>query len=169
VDNQNSKYREIVSLVIQKFAKGIPRQDKDDLWQEAELALFSAKKELEKHPAPERLAYKIIRSCVVNVLRKNPPRAEDISDPNVIRKVDKQTIVYPTTDIKLDAEKAVHLVNQLPATEKFVLIMTFGLEDNPKFTERELATLMKKPEVWVYRTKKKALIKLRAMIERKQL
>lgn len=153
--------------MVQKYARWLPRQDKDDLWQEAELALFSAKEKLEKHPTPERLAYKIIRSCVVNVLRKIPPRSEDISDPNVIKKADKHNIVYPAIDVKLDAEKAVHLVNQLPATEKFVLMMTFGLEDNPKFSEKELAELMKKPEVWVSRTKKKALLKLKAIMERK--
>ncbi len=164
-----NQYREIISLVIHKFGGRLPRQDKDDLWQEAELALFSAKTDLEKHPAPERLAYKIVRSCVVDSIRKTPPRTEDITEPSVVRKVDKQTVVYPTVDVKIDAEKAVHLVNQLPRIEKYVLIMTFGLEDNPQFTERELAELMKRPEVWVARVKKRALLKLNTIMNRRKI
>ena len=164
--NHSGKYGEVISLVIHKLGNRLPKQDKADLWQEAELALFLANSDLENHEAPERLAYKIVKSRIIDFLRKTPPKSEDISDPSVIRKYDKQSVQYPNIETKLDAEKAVHLVNRLPNPYRFVLIMTFGLEDNPQFTEQELAALMKKTRQWVSNTKKLALVKLKILMER---
>lgn len=162
---RENQYTEVISLVIQKYAGRLPWQDKNDLRQEAELALYEAK-EVYVCGIPDRLAYKIVKHRVLDCLKKLPPKMEDITNLDVIRKYDKQASYKPNLDVKLDAEKAVHLVNQLPNPYRFILLMTFGLEDNPQFTEKELATSMNKSEDWVCKTKKQALNKLKNMMEK---
>lgn len=163
-DISKRKYSDIISLVVSKFGSS---QDKEDLEQEAELALFSARKEIEEHKYPNKLAYRIVKSRVIDYLRKSPPKCEDISDPKIVQRYDKQSAVQPNIDILLDAEKAVHLVNRLPDPYKFILTHTFGLGDNLIFTERELAYLLGKSKGWIYDTKQQALEKLKAVMERK--
>jgi DNA-directed RNA polymerase specialized sigma24 family protein len=158
------KYRNTISLVISKFGGS---QDKEDLEQEAELALFSAKKELESHEFPDKLAYKIIKSRVIDYLRKVPPKAEDISDPVVVKRYDKQNVIQPNIDVLLDTEKAVHLVNCLPEPYKLIIQSTFGIGDNLQLTEKDLAYLLQKSPDWVNRKKNQALLKLKAIMERK--
>jgi DNA-directed RNA polymerase specialized sigma24 family protein len=160
-----SKFAEVISLAIQKYGNKIPWQDKNDLRQEAELVLYEAG--LKYDILPDRLAYKIVKNQVIDYLKRMPPKMEDITNPDVIRKYDKQVSYNPNIDVKLDAEKAVHFVNQLPNPYRFILIMTFGLEDNPQFTEKELSESMQKSAQWVERTKKLALDKLKIMMGRK--
>lgn len=164
-DLRSGKYREVISLVINKF--GVPVQDQEDMEQEAELALFLAESELAAQEFPDKLAYKIVRNRIIDCLRKTPPKADDISKPYVVDMYDRQTNLKPNVDTVLDAEKAAHLVNRLPDPYKFILISTFGLEDNPQFTESELAYLMQRSPDWVSRKKAQALAKLKTIMERK--
>lgn len=158
LESTTSKYGNVISLAIHKLARGLPRADNDDLWQEAELALFQA------GDVSEKLAYRIVERQIIDYLRKLPPRHEDIDDPGVVRKIDKQIWQTPNVDTLLDAELAVKFVNRLANPYKFILLMTFGVDGNPQFTEEELATHFSKSREWVSKKRIKALKMLKEMM-----
>lgn len=156
----NGKYRSIIQRVIAKA--DIPEQDREDLQQEAELALLIAKAKLEDELNP-RLAAKVIKDRVNECLTHAPP-AEDITKRKTIRQYDQQESYELNIDAQLDAEKAVHLVNRLPDPYKFILVHTFGLSDNPIFTEKQISYLLQKPPDWVTKKKSQALTRLREIM-----
>jgi DNA-directed RNA polymerase specialized sigma24 family protein len=159
------QFTEIVSMVLRKYAKGISRLNQKDLRQDAELVLLKAQDRY-TDGIPDKLAYQIVKNLVINYIqREMPPRFEDISDPSVLRKYDKQTSYQPDLDTKIDADKAVHLMNQLPEPHRFVLTMLFGLEGNKQYTEEELAEFMSQPRDYIKRIKKVGLARLKNLME----
>ena len=162
--HKDSRYSDVVNLVLSKHAGRLPKQDKDDLRQEAEMVLLKA---TEKYTRiiPDKIVYRIVKNRVIECLSKFPPRTESLDSPDVLRKYDRQSSYSSEIDIKLDAEKAVHLVNSLSDPYRFVLSTTFGIDGNPRFTEDELAQLMNKSKQWVKRVKKQGLFKLREMMK----
>jgi RNA polymerase sigma factor (sigma-70 family) len=157
---ENSKYDELIEKVIYKYARRIPWQDKEDLRQEANLALFVNR---EKINSP-RLAYIIIRNTIIDSLRIRPPNTEDISDPGVVKKIDRQQIRQPSVDILIDATKAIECLNSLSSLHQFILESFFGLGGTTRHTETEIGELYGKDRYWVHREKEKALKELKEMM-----
>ena len=142
--------------MVNKYASHLNWSDKEDLKQEAQLALFIANNNLSNG-----LAYRIIERKIIDCLRKRPPKMEDIDNPNIIRKCNKQTYYELDVDKQLDMDKAVHLVNSLPDPYKTVLTATFGYIT---YTEKDLANMLGKTERWVKRIKFQGLQKLRKLM-----
>lgn len=89
---------------------------------------------------------------------------EDISNPDVIKKYDKQSVHFPDTDTRLDAEKAVEFVEKLPKILRYILRASFGLGVEDPVSDAMISGVMGKSEDWVYRKRQEGLMRLREMM-----
>lgn len=160
-----TQFEEQITLAINKFARGVPWQDRDDLRQEARIAVLSWHG-LEPGK-DEGLAYKIARNRIINVMRSTPPPTLDIDDPSVRRLAEKSNVHFPDLDTKLDAEKAVSLTYKLSLSDALFVHNMFGLLSETPRTIKQMAELLDKSESWVEHNKRRILNKLKTMMENK--
>lgn len=152
------QFEEEINKAVEKYAKHVPWQDKEDLKQEARLALFTCGLDLN-----ERLAYDIARKQVIDILRKTPPYADNIDDPHVLRRVENSFVAYPDQCTRLDSEKASRFVGALPERQRFVIINYFGLCCEA-LTLDDIAEVTHRSKDWVLRQKRLGLKKLYAIM-----
>ena len=158
-----TKFDREVEIALNRTAKGVPWQDRDDLRQEARMAILAASEVLDKIKTPQALAYKLARDRIVDVLRKRPPLEEDIDKPSVRRQVDRIYVRFPDIDIQIDAEKAALLTSHLPTGDAIFIQNLFGIDCEPR-TATEMARMLQVSEDKVDRRKKRILKKLKAMM-----
>lgn len=154
----------IINIVLSKYAQKTPRHDQEDLRQEAALALYLNRDVLGKQKNPNRLAYKIVRNKVIDILRKTPPRYEDISNPDVIKKFDRQSVHFPDTDTIIDSNIVVGILAKLSEPHRFILQASFGIGDTDKHSDKEIAAIFEQDVDWVYQKKVEGMRKLREMV-----
>jgi DNA-directed RNA polymerase specialized sigma24 family protein len=159
--NDTNEFEQQIETAIKKYARDISKQDKEDIRQDARVSILSYKDKMTK-----KLAADISRKRVIDFLRRSPPRSEDISDPDVQKKADRESVHFPDIDLKLDCEKAVELAERLSEPYKSVIIFSFGIYDEP-VSDKDLAIRYKKSVDWVYRTRQTGLLKLRTIMENK--
>lgn len=158
-----TEYEREIEIALNKTAKGIPWQDRDDLRQEARIAVLAASEALSKIKTPKALAYRLARNRIVDALRKRPPFEEDIDRPHIRRLVDRVNVHFPDVDIRLDAEKAALLTSLLPTRDAIFIQNLFGIDCEPH-TGKQMAELLDVSEDWVDRNKKRILAKLKLMM-----
>lgn len=158
-----SKFEREVNIAVNRFARNVPWQDKEDLRQEARIALLEESERLAHIDTPEKLAYKIAANTVIDTLRQRPPVEEDIDKPSVRRAVEKKYIRFPDFDTQIDAQTAALMTSMLPARDAIFIQNLFGIDCEP-CTAKEIARLWNVSEDWVDRNKKRILAKLRTML-----
>ncbi len=120
------KFRSVITSVISKYGKNVPRCDHADLRQEAEMALMEA------GDISDRLAYRIAQRRIIDYLRKQPPRMEDIDDPGTRKKYEHKTVHFPDYNRKLDGEKAIQSMASLPEPLRSIIYGSFVEGDTDK-------------------------------------
>jgi RNA polymerase sigma factor (sigma-70 family) len=153
------KFERQINLVIYKVARSVPRHDQEDLRQEARIALMTANVELN-----EKIAYDIARKRIIDMLRKIPPPADDITDPAVCRRVEKKYFQAPDEYVRLDSATAAKALMSLPEPYRLVLQSLFGV-GHREHTEDELAEIFGRSRDWVVRQKRHGLKLLRDIME----
>lgn len=149
----SQKYDKTVWKVINKFARGRSREDKQDLYQEVHMSLLQSAEKIRLADKPEALVYKIAQNRVVDFARSAEPTSERLSDNHNVA-----TESTAVEDIR--KKELVAAINKLPEPER-VLLLLFFYEDLP---EEEVAHRMNKSRRQVRDAKQLALVKLRNLL-----
>lgn len=158
-----TEFEKEIEIALNRTAKGVAWQDRDDLRQEARIAVLAAVEALGRANTPKAMAYKLARNRIIDVLRKRPPFEEDIDKPSVRRAVEKTYVHFPDLDTKIDAEKAALLTSNLPVGDAIFIQNLFGIDCEPH-TATEMARVLDVSEDKIDRRKKRILARLKFMM-----
>lgn len=153
----------VVAATVNKYARSVPSDHKDDLKQECFLAI------LEKQPAidnitpqgPEHVKRYVIQICrnrIVDSLRKDGKHEDCVSletgpfcPEHPVAKED-----FGVSELELD-----EAVNTLPAHEQYLIRSIYFRN----MTEKEVGVTLGKSQQWVNVEKQRAIGKLREILE----
>jgi RNA polymerase sigma factor (sigma-70 family) len=189
--NDEIKYAKQVERAVLHYAVDYPEEDKEDLRQECFLAIITAGEKI-KGPGG---AYKTAKNTVVDWLARekgskkqnhrskvfnagkvggpgkktakdDKPKIEFVSasDPGVHRRVEESGTHQFDAASWLDSQVAFEALERLPEEEKLVIKALFGIGCAPQ-TPSQLAKLLSKPRMWVYRRQESALQMLRKALD----
>jgi DNA-directed RNA polymerase specialized sigma subunit len=154
------QYNKQIETAINKYAHFLSSDQKDDVRQFIKLSLLSYIGELST-----KLAADISRKRTIDYLRKYYTKFDDISDPNIIRKIDSKQSYISNIEVLLDSNKALQVLSSLSEPYKFVVSASFGIDS--ELSDKEIANILNKSIPWVYRTRQEGLKRLRKIMENK--
>lgn len=153
-------YYKAVDIAVRKYAKDKSEEEKQDIRQNAYLALLEAGTRVKNL----KIAYLIASDSVIQYLYRGQGKLiipDSLSDESVKRTVEEQCAIEFDSSDGIDIDKIATVVDKLSSDEQGVIILYFYTD----YTIEDIAQILGKPVIWVKRKKSLALQKLKKLLK----
>jgi len=155
---------------VNRYAKGHPKETKEDCEQECFLRILESQDVIEEilkakgTEGAKNYVYGICHNKIVELLSPYPKSVATVSsdDPTVMKGVQDHVSEYESV-LGVSEQDLDEAVKQLPRTEQHVIRSLYF----HNMSERDLARSMGKTQWWVQQVKKEATVQLRTILESK--